>query len=136
LLKRGWPGNPICQLCFLHPESYLHSFSHCSFLLYIWVMVLHKMGISFRTHPRDVADLKQWWVEQIAHRWKKEARYWNAVITLVWWSVSKEQNIRVFTDLHFTSTVVFGKIVEEAAVWLLAGRSIASQLAHRPGEPG
>jgi hypothetical protein len=95
-------------------------------------MVLQKIGITFRSQLIDASDLGQWWMEQLLGRTKMEARSLNLVVTLVWWSIWKERNARVFNNLHSTPVALFNKIVDEAAVWLFAGRSLAGQLAHRP----
>jgi hypothetical protein len=71
-------------------------------------------------------------MEQLLGRTKMEARSLNLVVTLVWWSIWKERNARVFNNLHSTLVALFNKIVGEAAVSLFAGRSLAGQLAHRP----
>jgi hypothetical protein len=107
------PCNAACPLCLLQPES-------CSFSLQVWAMMLHKLEITFNSQSRDAAYLGLCCQEQLVGRTEKKVRSWNAVITLVWWSVWKERNA--------SPSVVFSKIFDEAPY---AGRSLAGQLANR-----
>jgi hypothetical protein len=59
----------------------------------------------------------------------------NAMVTLVWWTLWKERNTRVFTNQHSNPAANFFIVVDTAADWHFAGRSLLEQLAHWPREP-
>ena len=94
-----------------------------------------KVANNSQPRPAAASSLNLWWLDQINNKPKEAARSMNAIINLVCWSLWKERNTRVFNNLLSPPSVVFSKVVEEATVWLAAGKSKAGQLARRPLEP-
>ena len=135
MLKHGWPCDPICPLCRSCNEPSLQILLHCPFSCQVWCLVQMKLQITLNPRPTAASSLNLWWLDQIHNKPKEAARSMNTVINLVCWSLWKERNARVFNNLLSPPSVVFSKVVEEATVWLAAGKSKAGQLARRPLEP-
>jgi hypothetical protein len=61
LLKCAIPCNPVCPLCNAEPETALHLFASCAFLILVWDLVLQKMNIISPVPLADATDLLQCW---------------------------------------------------------------------------
>jgi hypothetical protein len=57
---------------------------------------------------------------------------WNSLTQLVWWSLWKERNKRIFQARADTMASIIAMILGEADLWLRAGRQRVCELLHRP----
>jgi hypothetical protein len=81
LEKRGWPHNPTCRLCFIHPETGPHISAACSFSIGVWLRMLARLHLPITLAPTaDTTRLDDWWLhcarivpKLIAIRWRSLA---------------------------------------------------------------
>jgi hypothetical protein len=98
LADRGWPHDPICQLCLCAPESACHLCKDCPFTVQVWSLV-HAwsldpcpLALTLGLHP----TLNEWWEAMIVGTDKKTKRARSSRLQYVLWNVWKERNRTFF----------------------------------------
>lgn len=134
LAKRGWPHNPICKLCHIHPETTAHLPVACS---YSRQEALGKLSLPARFVPTSSCiQLKAWWQSCSFMAPAKIFERWQTVPLLTWWQIWKERNDRIFNKA--STAAIVDKIITELTIisnkknsWALVAHPF--QLDHRSG---
>ncbi|KAM0913631.1 hypothetical protein ACQ4PT_012055 [Festuca glaucescens] len=135
LAKRGCQHDPLCPLCRLQPETAAHLLAACPFAQNIWRKVIDRAALPVAIIPHGTIDLSDWMIGSSLQVGKHRAKPWRALIPLVWWTLWKERNDRIFRLMQSTADKVFQALLQEASSWAQAGRPSAHALLNRPREP-
>jgi hypothetical protein len=122
LQRRGWPNCGLCPLCNRVQESTAHLFFQCRFSLAVWNSVKAKIGLLDITTTDWVhmVSVKEWWSKLTLAR-SPNRKGLASLLMIVSWELWKERNSRVFRNVSAPSTIVVGKIMDEARMWASAG---------------
>jgi hypothetical protein len=104
LATRGWPHDPICQLCLRAPETACHLCKDCPFTAAVWNLV-HAWSLD--TCPQALtpglhATLNDWWEAMLVGVDKRVKRSRSGRLLYVIWNVWKERNRRIFQGVRLT----------------------------------
>ena len=138
LAKHGWPHNSTCLLCQQtpEPETAMHILASCPFTQGLWLRVLDLLMMPSDMAPLPTDDTLLGWMTRTSGRLRKDAKKtWRSISALIWWSLWKERNARVFSQQASTIGQVLSNIQEEAKIWIDAGRCRVIALIERPREP-
>ena len=111
LALRGWPHDPICRLCHIHPETVQHLCHDCSFTKAVRdaVFASKELPIPLSATTMD-RDFDGWWLQYISNFTNKKKRVASGIITYIIWGVWKERNRRVFSNTAMSITEVVGLV--------------------------
>ena len=99
LAIRGWPHDPICKLCHIHPETVQHLCHDCLFIKAVCDSVLQSNDLLVPHITTTInKDFDGWWLYFIKNFTNEKKRSASGVITYIIWGVWKERNRRVFTN--------------------------------------
>jgi hypothetical protein len=122
LEKRGWPHNPICRLCFIHPETASHISASCPYARTVWFLVLAQLNLPQALAPNASTDcLDDWWQHCSRIVPKVIKTRWRSLALLTWWMLWKERNNRIFNNVACVEASLADKIVDELNQWRAAG---------------
>ena len=122
LQKSGWPNDPICPFCRANPETGLHILLCYPFAQQVWSRVFIKSGLTPSNLPASATSLLGWWCS-LHHGLDRSARRrWNTTITLVWWTLWKERNARIFNNSHTAADPTLSSL--ESSILSLIGCSL------------
>ena len=119
---RGWPHNPLCQLCQCQPETARHILFECRFSKHIWHAaaawlscpdLLQRMGSGRPT------VLHYWHV--ITKTPTAHPKGLNSAMIVITWEIWKQRNARVFNNKYNNPMALFQKIRDKSKEWALAG---------------
>lgn len=115
LTKRGWPCNPICALCHIHPETADHLLGQCSFSKLVWQDIVRHCNCPTTLVLTSISAVPLRTISTTAAASIPASlrRGWNAVVQLVWWQIWKERNERVFRNKASSTQEVVQKIIAE-----------------------
>ena len=123
LQKKGWPHNAACVFCLAEPETALHLLATCPVAIRIWRRMLHTAQLPACLAPtQDTASLTTWLTDTRASIEQSLQKNWTTLAHLVWWSIWKERNNRIFNNTAASLSRVHETIVEEARLWSQAGK--------------
>ena len=122
LAIRGWPHQPVCQLCRCHPETARHILFECRYSRRVWA----DMAIWLKC-PNLLQDIGSgrptvldYWKASVASNCSSREGLTTATI-LITWEIWKERNARVFNNKFIMPSLLVQKIKDEAGNWILAG---------------
>ncbi|XBH76144.1 hypothetical protein VPH35_102836 [Triticum aestivum] len=114
----------------------MHILVNCPFAQGLWLRVLDLLMMPSDMAPLPTDDTLLGWMTRTSGRLRKDAKKtWRSISALIWWSVWKERNARVFSQQASTIGQVLSNIQEEAKIWINAGRRRVIALIERPREP-
>jgi hypothetical protein len=91
LLKKGWPGNPNCALCYCESETNDHLFTECNFSEAVWDRIVQ----IFHVHPAAAPFQKgnvQGWLAACGEAGSKQQQLEMAgIVCFSWWHIWKQQ---------------------------------------------
>jgi hypothetical protein len=119
----------------LQPETAAHLLAACPFAQNIWRKVIDRAALPVAIIPHGTIDLSDWMIGSSLQVGKHRAKPWRALVPLVWWTLWKERNDRIFRLMQSTVDNVFQALLQEASSWAQAGRPSAHALLNRPREP-
>jgi hypothetical protein len=62
IVKHGGSSNPICKLCYSHPQRALHMLVQCPYSNSIWMSLSPRIGTPIQQPPTSVYHrLRVWW---------------------------------------------------------------------------
>ncbi|CAM0877798.1 unnamed protein product [Alopecurus aequalis] len=136
LAKRGIPHNPCCPLCNSCPETAAHLLAACSYTQVVWKLVVDRARLPITVVPAaDTTSLSTWMEDTSRTIDENAGKLWRSVTPLVWWSIWKERNERVFRQHACSPVELFQKLLAEGQAWINAGRRRVLALVERPLEP-
>ena len=122
LAIRGWPHNPLCQLCKNQVETARHILFECRYSKRIW-----NAAASWLSRPSLGQDMGSG-RPTVLQYWHSTAKSPTAcpkglktAIILITWEIWKERNARAFNNVATMPTVLFQKIKDESKNWIMAG---------------
>jgi hypothetical protein len=122
LAIRGWPHNPICRLCFTHPETAVHLSATCPYSRIVWQHLLFRLHLPVALAPAaDIEHLEDWWTHCSTVVPNNILKRWRTLAVLTWRLLWKERNNRIFNALACTEAALTDKVVEELSQWRDAG---------------
>ena len=98
LAIRGWPHDPVCKLCRIHPETVQHLTLDCHFTTAVREQIFAWNGNMGVPTPPGGRSLNVWWDDTIAALPKERRREASGLIIYSMWGVWKERNRRVFQN--------------------------------------
>ena len=113
LALRGWPHDPICKLCMIHPETVQHLLLDCSFTSRIRELVFEWNGNIGVAPPPLGHTLDRWWDGMMAGIPKERRREASGVFIYSMWGTWKERNRRVFRNTALQPEAVAHLVWEE-----------------------
>jgi hypothetical protein len=113
LAIRGWPHDPICKLCRIHPETVQHLFMDCSFSSTVREQIFVSHGTIGLATPPAGRGLNQWWEETIANLPREKRREASGAFIYTMWGTWKERNRRVFRNTASAADAVANLVREE-----------------------
>lgn len=121
LAKRGWPHNPTCRLCMVHPETALHISASCSYSVRVWEEIVNQLQVPAYLAPTvNTANLQSWWLAP-THLPEQLDKRWRSISLLTWWMLWKERNNRIFNAKARSPKDLVDSILMELASWRTAG---------------
>ena len=115
LAIRGWPHDPICKLCRIHPETVQHLSLDCTFSTAVRERIFAWHGQIGAPPPPNGSTLNAWWDATIASLPKNKRREASGAIIYSMWGVWKERNRRVFQNVAIHADAVAALVREEMA---------------------
>ena len=113
LAIRGWPHNPICQLCRIHPESTRHLLLECTFTTAVREKIFDWNGSIGIAPPPLGHDINGWWDGMLAGIPKEKRREASGNFIYTMWGCWKERNRRVFRNTALQPDLVAHLVREE-----------------------
>jgi hypothetical protein len=135
LARRGWPHNDTCTLCTATEESAHHLLGCCPFTIQVWCRILPLANLPSCFLQSQHQPLLEWISNTRSMLPKNKHRGWIALTQLVWWTIWKERNKRIFQAREDSMANIIATILGEADQWLIAGRRKVCELLQRPREP-
>ena len=125
---RGWPHQPLCQLCRCHPETGRHLLFECRYSKRIWSEAsiwLHCPSI-MQSQASSKPTILDYWKDVVAMPSPSRKGMKTAVI-LITWEIWKERNARIFNNKYTTPSATFQRIKTESKNWILAGAKMLAE---------
>jgi hypothetical protein len=98
MVKKHWPCNTTCPLCFCLLESAEHLLTQCNYSEALWKIFAARYGLPAYQNFASEAD-PIGWVNYFASTFSsKERKKKLGLLFLFWWSVWKERNRRFFSE--------------------------------------
>jgi hypothetical protein len=92
LLKKNWPADPFCPLCFCQTEMVDHLFTECNFTEAVWDRTTQFFQVHQSALPFQKERVKDW-LDAVDRIQSKVQQMINAGIILTfWWQIWKERN--------------------------------------------
>jgi hypothetical protein len=113
LAIRGWPHDPICKLCRIHPEMVQHLTLDCHFSTMVREKIFAWNGQLGVPPLAGGMTLNDWWDATISTIPKEKRREASGAIIYSIWGVWKERNRRVFNNVAFQPDAVAALVREE-----------------------
>ncbi|KAJ3670302.1 hypothetical protein LUZ60_010626 [Juncus effusus] len=111
--SRGWPHNPMCEMCRLVPETAVHLFSDCAYAVGVWSHIMAQWNIlATDTH--------------YFQKWRSTTRLLSRTNQISWhtswaatcWSIWRERNRRIFTNKRRPHRLLVMEINSLSDQWL------------------
>ena len=115
LALRGWPHDPICKLCRIHPETVQHLLLECSFATAVREQVFAWNGTIGRPPTDTSLGINSWWEEAIRTIPKEKRREASGAFIYSMWGTWKERNRRTFRNTALLPVQVALLVREEIA---------------------
>jgi hypothetical protein len=111
LEKRGCPHNPICRLCFLHPETAPHISASWPYSLAVWTQLLARLHLPLILAPAATTyRLDGWWLHSSMSATKEIVTRWRSLALLIWWMLRKETNNQIFNNVATNEATLVDKV--------------------------
>jgi hypothetical protein len=125
MLKKSWPCNPKCALCFCMEETTSHLLTECNFTEATWNLSAGTFDLpSYQTMVATGGP--EQWLNHLQKMGSKETRRKNTGILITfWWFIWKERNKRIFEFSESSAHQVASRIVEAITLF-----NVASALPH------
>jgi hypothetical protein len=117
LLKKNWPCNPSCTLCFCLPESCDHLLTECNFMEEVWDLVAQSFQVHPAIAPFHKGSIIDWILAISRTGSKKEQRRNVGIMFFCWWFVWKERNQCVFANKESSYLWVVDQIKSEVGLF-------------------
>ena len=132
LQRRGWPNCGLCPLCSQVQESAAHLLFQCRFSVAVWNAVKARTGLSniVTADWAAMQSVRHWWTE-IVLTCSPNGKGMASLLMLISWELWKERNARVFRNVSAPPMILVEKIMDEAALWALAGAKGLDVILHR-----
>ena len=117
LAIRGWPHDPICRLCMIHPETTQHLLLDCTFATAVREKVFAANGTLGMVQPPMGRNLNTWWDDLLRGLPKEKRKEASGALIYAMWGTWKERNRRVFRNIGVLSDAVVALVREEIAQW-------------------
>jgi hypothetical protein len=115
LAIRGWPHDPICKLCRIHPETVQHLLLDCSFAKSARDKIFGWNGTIGVPPPVLGHGLNSWWDGMVTTLQSGKRREANGAFIYTIWGIWKERNRRVFRNESLMPDIVAHIIWEDIA---------------------
>jgi hypothetical protein len=106
LMKKHYPRDPICPLCFSEPETNDHLHTECNYTEAVWDRVATSLQVHQSLIPFQKGNVSSW-IAALGQAGSKQQQRENAgVVLFFWWCIWKERNSRIFDskDASFLQT--------------------------------
>ena len=110
---RGWPHDPVCRLCHIHPETVQHLLLECSFTAAVRNNIFGWLGTIGNAPPTLGRAIDGWWDAMLAGLPKERRREASGAFIYCMWGVWKERNRRVFRNTALQADLVAHLVWEE-----------------------
>ena len=118
--RHGLQSSATCVMCDQLPETIDHILLGCCFSKEVWHMCLNKLCLQDLVMVNE-EHVMSWWVKNRKGVPKVLRRGFDSLFFLVGWTLWKERNARTFDAVASSPLQLLTKIMDEAAVWGLAG---------------
>ena len=109
------PHDSICILCDQEPESSDHLLLHCQFSWQIWTWWIEIWGLNMAIPP-TLKDLFVQWSSPLKGNFFRKV--WQAMFSIITWSIWKEHNARIFSSTSSSITGVKEMIMLRLSWWI------------------
>ena len=113
LARRGMIHNEFCSFCLTRPENAVHLLGTCPLALQLWCTILSRAQLPACFTPHATSSLLDWLEDTTKMLPKPQQRNWIALSQLVWWTLWKERNSRIFNRRASTISEIFNRITED-----------------------
>jgi len=118
--RHGLQSSATCVMCDQLPETIDHILLGCCFSKQVWHLCLNRFCLQqFVTVNEE--HVMSWWIQNRKGVPKVLRRGFDSLFFLVGWTLWKERNARTFDVVASSPSQLLIKILDEAAVWGLAG---------------
>jgi hypothetical protein len=114
LLKKNWPCEPECPLCYCINETYEHLLTECNFTEVVWDKIVQDLPIHHSLIPFNKGRISDWIQAAGQAGSKQRQRVSAGIIFLFWWLIWKERKVRVF-ELQESSFIQVVERIKAAA---------------------
>jgi hypothetical protein len=112
MVKRNWPCNHNCTLCFCIHEATEHLPTHCNFIEAAWNLVAARFTLPDCNAMSATRGFVHWIKKLISEGSKKDKKRKLGMLCTFWWLIWKDQNKRVFENKH-SSVLQVARLVQE-----------------------
>lgn len=101
LVKRNWPHNEFCQLCYSVQETTAHLLTECNFREALWNLLAQANQLPTYMEMADTGEGPISWVQKMLDSGvTKHKRKKLGIPFTVWWHIWKERNRRTFEGVE------------------------------------
>lgn len=87
LLKKNWPCDPNCSLCYCLSETSKHLLTECNFTEAVWDRVTSMVQIHDKIKPFQKGNIMQWVQTLLSAGPKHQQRHNAGVVLFFWWGI-------------------------------------------------
>jgi hypothetical protein len=106
MLKRNWPCNVSCSLCYYINETTAHLLTRCNNSEATWNLVANSFNLpNYDIFSADHSPSA--WVKTMKRAGSKRDKRRNlGILAMFWWTIWKEGNRRIFEDKECQPSVI------------------------------
>jgi hypothetical protein len=96
LMKKNWPCDPSCALCYCELETTDYLLTECNFAEAVWDRVAQEFQVHLAVAPFQKGSILSWM--EVVNRVpsKRQQRICAGIIFFFWWFLWKERSQRIF----------------------------------------
>jgi hypothetical protein len=120
LLQHEFAKQRPCALCSQAPQVIHHLLLGCVYSREVWHHLLRPLGL-LHLLPMTSVELVEWWLSARKRLPRQRRKRFDSLVILIWWSLWKERNYRVFNNVSHQAGALVSCIRSLVQSWVAAG---------------
>jgi hypothetical protein len=121
MLKKNWPCNQICSLCYYLQETTHHLLADCNYTEAVWDRVANSFNLPSYSDLQNEEGPLQWLNKILRLGHHRERRKRLGILLTVWWMIWKERNRRIFENHESSAPRLAQCILQAISLHTFAG---------------
>jgi hypothetical protein len=113
LVKKNWPANPVCPLCFCQYEIAAHLLYECNFMEALWNLTATQYSLPTYLTMSAQGGPTDWINHLLISGNRMDKRRKIGLLFSFWWQIWKERNRRIFDGKQQSTLQVFSHLQEQ-----------------------